>query len=365
MVKNLIQPLRPYFRHPTMLNRLLPPTPYLVALSIMMGSLGTTVPSLAQTALESSPAAVGTPPYSDYILGPGDEINITVFGYDEYTGTKVIEPNGTITLPVMGIIEVAGKTPETVAQELMTRLNYYLVDPVVTVTTTALRPVFVTVSGEVQRPGPIQLQSPNAQPNRTVPQTGLPTLSSALVSAGGVTSHADIRQVRLRRSLPNGEIRTTTINLWDTLWAEATPENPLLQDGDTIFVPRLTADATIDPRLVARSTLAPDTVRVRVVGEVTRPGEVLVPPNSSLSSAVAIAGGPTDDARLSRIAFIRLNADGVVEQQQVDLSNLTDTQQVQDGDVIIVPKRNSSSILDFANRLLNPLSFLFRTFTGF
>ena len=342
---------------------------WLLFLVMLLSAVGSTPPAQAQVSVSRTSTSDASNPDSDYILGAGDELTITVFGYDEYnTGAIVVEPNGTITLPVMGVMMVAGKTSEAIAQELTSRLNYYLIDPVVTVTLTALRPMFVTVSGEVQRPGPIQLQNPNAQANRNgngngnARQMGLATLSSGLIQAGGVTSHADIRQVRLRRSLPNGQETTRTINLWDSLWSESSSENPRLQDGDTIFVPRLTADATIDPRLVARSTLAPDTVRVRVVGEVTKPGEVLVPPNSSLSSAVAIAGGPTVDARLSRTNFIRLNPEGVVERQEVDLSDLTDSYQVQDGDVIMVPKRSSSSILDGANRLFSPLNFVLRLF---
>ncbi|NJN88718.1 MAG: polysaccharide export protein [Leptolyngbyaceae cyanobacterium SL_7_1] len=354
-------------------RRLTPPRLWLFSLVLLVNGIGAIATAQAQV-LDGAPPPVDARVDSrvdarfdarvvpsDYILGPGDELTISVFGYEEYnTGATVVEPNGTIALPIIGAVTVAGKTPEAVTQELTARLNYYLVNPVVTVTLTALRPMFVTVSGEVQRPGPIQLQNPNADTNDNERQTGLTTLSSALVEAGGVTSHADIRQVRLRRSLPNGTETVLTINLWDSLWSEASGENPLLQDGDTIFVPRLTADATIDPRLIARSTLAPDTVRVRVVGEVTKPGEVLVPPNSSLSSAVAIAGGPTVDARLSRTNFIRLNQEGVIEREEVDLSDLTDSYQVQDGDVIIVPKRNSSSILDLANRLLNPLNFIFQ-----
>jgi polysaccharide export outer membrane protein len=363
---------------------------WVLPLALLLGGLGTTFsvqaqdlpePTLSEPLITTPQAAPPAPPVaptqaptqisaptydplSDYVLGPGDAISIVVFGYDEYSVDKIVEPNGTIALPVMGAMVVAGKTPATVQQELTSRLNYYLVDPAVTVTIAALRPVFVTVSGEVQRPGPIQLRNPNAQDtnNNNSVQPGLPTLSTALVEAGGVTSHADIRQVRLRRSLPGGEEKIFTINLWDDLWSEAAADNPQLQDGDTIFVPRLVAGADVDPRLVARSTLAPETVRVRVVGEVTQPGEVTVPPNSSLSSAVAIAGGPTEDAQLGRTAFIRLNAEGEVEQQEIDLTNLTDNYQVQDGDVIIVPKRNSASILDYASRLLLPISLFFNIF---
>jgi polysaccharide biosynthesis/export protein len=113
---------------------------------------------------------------------------------------------------------------------------------------------------------------------------------------------------------------------------------------------------------LARSSFSPATVRVRVVGEVTAPGEVQVPPNSSLSSAVAIAGGPTEDARLRQVAFIRLSPEGTVERQTIDLRDLSDSYQVQDGDVIIVPKRGSASLVDFAGRVFSPLGAILNLF---
>jgi polysaccharide biosynthesis/export protein len=95
---------------------------------------------------------------------------------------------------------------------------------------------------------------------------------------------------------------------------------------------------------------------------VTQPGEVQVPPNSSLSSAVAIAGGPTDDARLREVAFVRLSPAGEIQRQEIDLRNLTDDYQVQDGDVIIVPKRGSASLIDLAGRVFSPLGVLLDLF---
>ena len=309
-------------------------------------------------AANSQPQPFALP--SDYILGPGDELAITVLGFDEYTGTRVIAPNGTITLPVIGVVPVAGQTIDSLTRDLTTRLNYYLVNPSVAVSLTTLRPVFVTVTGEVQRPGPIQLDNPRNGNNGNTPQQSLPTLSAALVAAGGITTDADLREVQVRRSLPNGGNTTLTVNLWDGIWAESNANNPSLQDGDVVLVPKLAADANLDRRQIAQSSLAPATVRVRVVGEVTRPGEVQVPPNSSLSSAVAIAGGPTEDARLSEVNFIRMNDQGQIERQEVDLRNLTDSYQVQEGDVIVVPKRTAASVADFAGRIFNPLSLILR-----
>ncbi len=299
---------------------------------------------------------------SSYLLGPGDRIEVSVYSFPEYTGPMSVLPDGTIILPIIGKVRAAGLTTDQLTQELTRVLNSILVDPAVSVTLNALRPVVVNVAGEVYRPGPLQLQDTTDvfQESAYSP----PYVSEALVQAGGIRRTADIRDVVVIRELPNGNTVRTKVNLWDALWSATVPEEMLLRDGDLVFVPRLPeGEELVDNRLLATSSLAPDTVRVRVVGEVTRPGEVAVPPNSSLSSAVAIAGGPTDDAKLKEVAFIRMNKDtGETIQEVVDLSNLVDTYQIQEGDVVVVPKTSTGSVLDFAARIVSPLNFLFRIF---
>jgi len=319
--------------------------------------------TIAQTPFPPERSSNAVTERSAYILGPGDQVDITVFDYSEFTGAKVVLPDGTITLPLIGTVSAAGKTTERLAQELTNRLASLLVKPVVTVNLTVLRPVLVNVAGEVQRPGPIQLSSLTAT-NLTIGSNtirGVPTLSKALTEAGGITQNADIRQVTLRR-YGAGNSQPIIVDLWDAISSDNAPPELVLQDGDSIYVPRLTEDKAIDRRLVAKSSLSPGTVRVRVVGEVKKPGEIQVPPDSSLSSAVAIAGGPTVDARLRQVAFIRMNEQGRVVRQTVDLQNLTDTYQVQDGDVIIISKKTSSSIIDGIGRVLSPFTGLLRLF---
>lgn len=325
----------------------------------------TALPPTASTESRISSTATPKPDYiSSYLLGPGDRVEVSVYGFPEYTGPMSVLPDGTITLPIVGKINAAGKTTEQLAEDLRVTLDRILVDPSVSVTLNALRPIVVNVSGEVYRPGPLQLQDTTNvfQEAAYAP----PSISEALVQAGGIRRTADIRDVVVIRELSNGETVSTEVNLWDALWSATLPEEILLRDGDLIYVPRLAAgEEPLDNRLLATSSLAPDTVRVRVVGEVTRPGEVAVPPNSSLSSAVAIAGGPTDDAKLKEVAFIRMDDDtGDVIQEVVDLRDLVDTYQIQDGDVVVVPKTSTGSVLDFAARLVNPLNFLFRLFTN-
>lgn len=315
--------------------------------------------------LEQQPAL---PPINlinpSYVLGPGDEIAIAVFEYDELTGQKTILPDGSIGLPLIGRVMAANLTPEQLAAELTELLHEWLVNPVVTVEVTRQRPVLVNVAGEVRRPGPIQsVGFSNAGiANASPPQ--LPTLSSAIVQAGGITQDADISRILLRRYNPAGNSPVLVVNLWDALVSERAARDIVLRDGDSIFIPKLQSYAGIDRSLLARSSIAPGTVRVRVVGEVKRPGELEVPPNSSISSAVAIAGGPTDDAKLVEVVLVRLDENGSIQQQVIDLSNLTATNPIQEADVIIVPKKRISRALDLADRINNPANLFLTILRG-
>jgi polysaccharide biosynthesis/export protein len=354
----LIQ-VNPLFPHPHLVGLLLLP------LLLVAPTVGVALPPPANVTAPGTPVAPRSLPNqanSAYRLGPGDQLQITVVDYKDFTGPQTVLPDGTITLPAVGHVTAANRTPEQFAVELTRQLRRYLKNPVVTVSILNARPLLVNVAGEVQRPGLFQLKHfnpTNNADNNTVVE--IPTINSALVAAGGVTRSADIRRVVLRRLTPEGEIKTT-INLWDTLFSENAPRNVMLRDGDALFIPKLADGETLDSRMIARSNIAPKTVRVRVVGEVKKPGEVEVPPNSSISSAVAIAGGPTDKAQLRRVGFVRLGGDGKIERREIDLRNLTDTLQIQDGDVVIVPKSTAASVFDVAIPLVNPLGIFFNLF---
>ncbi|QIZ69187.1 polysaccharide biosynthesis/export family protein [Oxynema aestuarii] len=305
---------------------------------------------------ETLPTEVVNP---DYLLGPGDQIRITVFDYEEYSTPQVVLPDGTISLPSIGSVQAADRTPSQLARELTVRLQEWLVNPVVSIDLMRLRPVRINVAGEVRRPGPVQLSSVTGlTENANTFAIELPTLSAAILKAGGVTRKADISRIVLTRYSPTGEGRSFTIDLWETLSSAEVPRETLLQDGDAVFIPEIEAGEGIDPRLVAQSSLAPETVRVRVVGQVTRPGEMQVPPNSSISSAVAIAGGPTDKADLAEVKFIRVGEDGSIEEQEIDISNLTDNYQIQEGDVIVVPKSTRGEIVEFVGDFIIPTNLL-------
>ena len=332
-----------------------------IALSIL-----TVIPitTFAQESLSSPNRSFSAPPLqpgqtSRYILGAGDVLDIKVFGYEEYTGTQVILPDGTITLPLIGKVIAGDETPERLTQTLTGRLNQFLVNPVVNISISKLRPVRVNVAGEVYRPGPVQLQSLSpVNVSSSTSQVLFPTVSEAISLAGGITRDADIRRVVLKRYAPDRESEPITMNLWDALRSENGPGDLVLLDGDSLYIPKVEATLNdVERRVLARATFSPKVVRVRIGGEVRNPGEIQVLPDSTLSSVIAIAG-PTEKAQLKRVVFVRMEATGKVERRVLDLRELTDNEQVQDGDIIFVPKNNARNVLDIAGDVLSPLGVL-------
>ena len=165
---------------------------------------------------------------SSYVLGPGDQVFIDVYGYEEYTGPAAILPDGTISLPLVGKVSAVGQTTDQLTQQLTAVLDTILVDPSVSIRLNALRPIVVNVSGEVYRPGPVQLQGAVNVATGQGAANAPASVSQALIEAGGVTQTADIREIVVMRALPNGETIRTPVNLWDALGSE-TARVPLTQ----------------------------------------------------------------------------------------------------------------------------------------
>ncbi|MEO0535471.1 MAG: polysaccharide biosynthesis/export family protein [Cyanobacteria bacterium P01_A01_bin.123] len=305
---------------------------------------------------------------SRYLLGPGDQIGLAVVDYPEFSQTRVILPDGTVLLPLIGSVVASGKTLEALQAEITSRLSFYLIDPVVELNLSVLRPLVVTIAGEVYRPGPVQLNSLTNVNTRVGNDSQLssgsttPTLSTALVNAGGVRRTADLRNIRVQRQLPNGRQTTLTVNLWESIFQGTQGEDILLQDGDIVFVQEAPDSSEVDPQLVSRSSLAPELVRVRVIGEVNRPGEVEVSPDGTVLTAMALAGGHNDDANLRTVSLLRLGDTGQMENQTLNLSDFEDATPIRDGDLIVVPKRGYLNVLDGIARTLQPITTPFNLF---
>ena len=210
---------------------------------------------LAVLAVSALPGIVSS---SEYVLGTGDVISITVFGDPELTVAGPVGPDGLVSMPLVGQVLAAGRTVGELKATVERMLLPYIKDPNVNVTITTFRPLRVAVLGEVARPGAYQLQQGA-------------TVVDALAAAGDITADADADNIAVVRAGA-----ATTLRYADIASHEAASG---LSDGATVFVPR-----------AQRQLL--------VLGDVVRPGAVAVPGAGTfrLLDAVAAAGGVTASA---------------------------------------------------------------------
>jgi len=230
-------------------------------------------------------------------------------------------------------------------------------------------PRTVAVVGEVHRPGTYVVIGGNTATFQTT--EGLPTLTHAIQLAGGIKPMADIRQIQLRRITKTGAEQIIPVNLWQLLQAGDFQQDTVVQDGDTIIVPRATDISPQESTELATATFSPDTIQVSVVGEVTRPGLVEVPPNTPLNQGILAAGGfDQKRARRSSVELIRLNPDGTVSNRKIPIDfaqgiNEQSNPILQDNDIIVVGRSNSARIADTLETPLAPVGRVFDLFRLF
>ena len=434
--------------------------------------------SLAQKQPVASTSSIAT----DYLLGGGDRIRVNVFEVPEYTGEYQVPPGGSINMPLIGSIPVAGLTTEQAADTIARKYARFLKRPLISVNLLSPRPINVFVAGEVTRPGAYTLsleggagnnpgvQYPTVLAALTIAQGvtlaadvtqvqlrrkvgrsgeqtvalnlkeltqtgrvsqeitlrdgdtivvptaaslnvaearnlfaanfaasqssprsvvvigqvyrpgsylvtagnaggaegggaggGLPTVMRSLQLAGGITSLADVRKIKLRRPTRTGMEQTIDINLWELLQSGDINQDIVVQDGDTIIIPTATDISAAESTQLATTTLSPNTIEVGVVGEVKRAGPVRLQPNSSLNQALLAAGG-FNDSRASKgtVELIRLNTNGTVTKRpiKVDLSkgiNEETNPILRNNDVVVVDRNGLAKTGDRVNTVAGPL----------
>ena len=223
-------------------------------------------------------------------------------------------------------------------------------------------PRTVVVIGQVYRPGSYLVTAGNAGgAEGGGAGGGLPTVMRSLQLAGGITSLADVRKIKLRRPTRTGTEQTIDINLWQLLQSGDINQDIVVQDGDTIVIPTAMDISAAEATQLATTTLSPNTIEVGVVGEVKRPGAVRLQPNSSLNQALLAAGG-FNDSRASKgsIELIRLNANGTVTKRpiKVDLSkgiNEETNPILRNNDVVVVDRNVLAKTGDRVNTVAGPL----------
>lgn len=171
-------------------------------------------------------AAAATKAPTDYILQPSDLIRVIIFQEEDLLREVRITQEHTITLPLIGTIDLKGRTVRQ-AEELIRQLydRDFLVNPQITLTVLEYSQQTVQVLGSVNQAGAV-----------VFPPEQKMGLIEAITRAGGFTRLADRKRVRLTRTLPDGEVKNVIVNADDLLQGNSS-EAWLLQKGDVIYVP--------------------------------------------------------------------------------------------------------------------------------
>lgn len=290
-----------------------------------------------------------------YRLGPGDAIAVSVLRFPDLAFQTAIDLEGNITAPLLGRIPLAGLTLEEAQERLRVGLNRFVIDPVVSVALIGVRPVQVTITGEVFRPGFYPLNPP--------------FVSTAILASGGTSQQADLRDVRVRRVLNDGTVIERSIDLFTPLRNADTLPDLRLQNGDAVIVKALdTDDLNYDRSLVASSTLAQQQIRIQVLsyagGGV---GGIVLPNGSRLLDALAAIRVNPDNTNFRQIALIRFDPERgqavtrLLNAKDALLGNPAEDPMLQDNDVVVVG-RNLVARITYA---LNTFTQPFRDVLGF
>lgn len=245
---------------------------------------------------------------TDYTLGPGDVLRITVYGHSDLPQEVVLASDGSFTYPFIGQVGAAGLTVSQLANAIAQRLEAgYLVAPQVTVAVTQYSSQPVYVLGAVKSPGVQTLKRHT-------------TLLELIATAGGPTPEAGSEVIVVQAQKPagtqdTGSGRSATealrINL-DKLLAGEVPQRLEIGIGDTIYVPKGEF--------------------FFIAGEVQKPGRYPLGADTTVTKALILAGGPTKFAAYNRATVQRI-VDGQRREYQATMSDV-----LQAEDVLVIPQ---------------------------
>jgi polysaccharide export outer membrane protein len=262
--------------------------------------------------------------FSELRIEPGDLLSVTVYDTPEFTNSYRVDPDGAITLPFCGKVNLRGLTLAETARRLEAALkdNQILMQPQVNVDVLQYAGQYVTVLGEVVTPGRVALIAPT-------------TLGEVLAESGGLTPLAGAH-IKIRRMADDAAPEQEISYMRGQSNREA--NSILLRPGDSVTVPR----AGI----------------VYVLGAVNKPGGYVMQEDGKLNvaEALALSGGTLLQANTGGVRVIRRNPDGTVLDFPVSYNGITKGRQtplvLQAQDIVYVPMSKVKATLTSATGII-------------
>ena len=220
----------------------------------------------------------------DYLLGPGDTIELGFYGKLNDSRSLEISRDGSIDFPHLGPINLAGMTFSDARQLLQQRIKHEMLGVQASISLGELRSIQVFMLGEAYKPG-------------TYTISALSTITNALYLSGGLSDIASLRNLQLKR----GGKLIATLDLYDLLLSGDTSEDVQLQSGDAIYIPTVKETASVD-------------------GAVRRPAIYELKGKVTAHQLVELAGGLEPNAFNQSARISRVGNGGFMQVLDLDLT---------------------------------------------
>jgi protein involved in polysaccharide export with SLBB domain len=272
------------------------------------GSTGRILPIFGAELFNSTPSTFApvdnVPVTPNYVIGPGDELRLQLWGQVNQQGSFIVDRTGSIALPEVGTVHVAGLQFSQLSDFLKAQIARVYRNFDLNVNLGQLRSIQVFVVGQAKQPGSYTIGS-------------LSTLLNALFASGGPLPQGSLRDIQVKR----GAETVTHFDLYDLLLHGDKTKDVRLEPGDVIFIP------DVGPQ-------------VAVLGSVTTPAVYELRGEKSFNQVISLAGGLTNVASGSKVRVERIYKHTQRSELDVDLAK-DDSPAVQDGDIV-----TATSILD-------------------
>ena len=239
---------------------------------------------------------IATP--QNYVLGPGDEVIVDIYGASQKSETLTVSPDGAITVPGYGPIQVAGLTVAGAQSKIRSTLGSRYASSTLKISVGQTRSMMINVMGEVKAPGTYTLSA-------------FATVFHALYMAGGINDLGTLRNIKVYR----GGKLVTVVDVYEYILNGRLAGNIRLRENDVIVV-------------------GPYDCLVGVQGNVKRPMFYEMRPNESVSQLIKDAGGFTGDAYKKAVRLVRKSGErfSVHTIEEFDMNSF----KLADGDMVTV-----------------------------
>jgi polysaccharide biosynthesis/export protein len=269
-------------------------------------SVGQMLPIFGASLFERVPATFApldrNPVGADYVLAPGDELQIAVWGQFNFTRHLVISRTGEVVLPEAGPISVAGMSYSQAAAVFKSTLAHFYKNFDLNVTLGKLHSVQVFVVGEARRPGSYTVSS-------------LSTLVNAIFASGGPSARGSMRSIQLKR----GNRTISQFDLYELLMHGDKSCDSQLVSGDVILIP------AAGPR-------------VAVAGSIEHPGIYEVKADTTLGEVIELADGASPLASRRQVLLERVEAGAALTVLRIPMTPEGLRTELRNGDLVrLVP----------------------------